>query len=464
MPDIAQLNLPAAAANDAPSRSVKVDQHAKNADSGALDADNAAPSSFQDSLSKAQAKTGVDHEPGGKPLPETETTAGKQVTVDAASATGERQTVAVLAETGILPTAENDTTALSAAVPASADTLAADEQNPNVQNPLQSIIEPPAPALLTEEQAVDPQDAGDQLDAIETDIDALAALSAGQPNGVAQQAVKKIATSTDDALSGAANQTAQVRTQSAMQSVAVEDGASQSGAESDMLFKLSMQAIADAPASGLQGGAAQSTTTLSSVNTMQALLQPDAALRGDNPALSANPTNALASGQGANPASATGSGAAPALMSGHIATPFGKPEWGEALGKQVLMMVNQNTRSAEIRMNPANLGPIEIQIDMQDDQVNVAFTSRHAVVREAMEQAMPRLREMLDNNGLSLAESNVSDQSFAEQREFAFAGNRHGGEHHASGFASPIADDMPVDMSASASMQALSSAMLDVYI
>lgn len=464
MPDIARLNLPAAAANDAPSRSVKADQHAKNADSGALDADNAAQSSFQDSLDKAQAKTGVDHEPGGKPLPETEAAGGKQAAAGAASTTEERQTVAALVETetGVLSTVEQDATELANAVPASANTPALDQQHPNPQNPLQSIIEPPA--LLTEEQAVDARDAADHIDAIETDIDALAALSAGQPNGVAQQTVKNVTANADDALPGAANQTAAVRTQSAIQSVAGEGGASQSGAESDMLFKLSMQAIADAPASVLQSASAQSNTTLSSVSAMQSMLQPDAAVRGDNPALSANPANVLAGGQGAGPASATSSGAAPALMSGHIATPFGKPEWGEALGKQVLMMVNQNTRSAEIRMNPANLGPIEIQIDMQDDQVNVAFTSRHAVVREAMEQAMPRLREMLDNNGLSLAESNVSDQSFAEQREFAFADKHQGGERHASGFASPIADDMPVDMSAPASVQALSSAMLDVYI
>ncbi len=457
MPDIAQLNLPAAAANDASSRSVKADQRAKNADAGAFDANNGAPSSFQDSLSEAQAKTGVDHKPGGKSLPETEAAGGKQAAVEAVSATGERQAGASLAETGVLPSVESDATVLAGAVTASADTLAADEHNPNTQNPLQSIIEPPV--LLTEELAVATQDTGDVANLAETDVEALAALSAGQPNGVAQQAVKNVTASADDALPAATKQTAAVRSQPVMQSVA-SDG----GAESDMLFKLSMQAIADAPASGLQSASAQSNTTLSSVSAMQAMLQPDAAVRGDTPALSANLANALAGAQAAGSASAPSSGAAPALMSGHIATPFGKPEWGEALGKQVLMMVNQNTRSAEIRMNPANLGPIEIQIDMQDDQVNVAFTSRHAVVREAMEQAMPRLREMLDNNGLSLAESNVSDQSFAEQREFAFAGNRQGGEHHASGFASPIADDVPVDLSAPANIQALSSAMLDVYI
>ncbi len=104
-----------------------------------------------------------------------------------------------------------------------------------------------------------------------------------------------------------------------------------------------------------------------------------------------------------------------------IVDTFGHHRWGQSFGEQVMMLVNQNVRSAEIRLNPANLGPIEVQIDITDDQVNVAFTSRHAVVREAMELALPRLREMLDENGLSLANTDISDQSLASQREYEHA-------------------------------------------
>ena len=99
-----------------------------------------------------------------------------------------------------------------------------------------------------------------------------------------------------------------------------------------------------------------------------------------------------------------------------IAETFGRPDWNQGMGKQVLWMANQNIRTAELRLNPAHLGPIEVRIEMEDDQINLAFTSRNAVVREAVEQAMPRLREMFEESGLNLADTDVSQQSFAEQR------------------------------------------------
>lgn len=100
-----------------------------------------------------------------------------------------------------------------------------------------------------------------------------------------------------------------------------------------------------------------------------------------------------------------------------ITESFAKPAWQQAMGKQIMMMVNQNISTAEIRLNPSNLGPIEILIDMREEQVAVSMTSRHAIVREAMEQALPKLREMLDQNGFSLADSDISKHSFSEQRE-----------------------------------------------
>lgn len=108
-----------------------------------------------------------------------------------------------------------------------------------------------------------------------------------------------------------------------------------------------------------------------------------------------------------------------------ITEAFGRSAWPQAMGKQVLSMINQNIGSAEIRLNPAHLGPIEILIDMAEDQINVSLTSRHAVVREAMEQALPRLREMLDENGFSLADADISKHSFAEQREQNTKNNDH---------------------------------------
>jgi len=100
-----------------------------------------------------------------------------------------------------------------------------------------------------------------------------------------------------------------------------------------------------------------------------------------------------------------------------ITEAFARPAWSQAMSKQVLLMVNQNISTAEIRLNPAHLGPIEVLIDMSEEQVSVSMSSRHAIVREAMEQALPKLREMLDENGFTLADADISKRSFAEQRD-----------------------------------------------
>ncbi len=100
-----------------------------------------------------------------------------------------------------------------------------------------------------------------------------------------------------------------------------------------------------------------------------------------------------------------------------IREPFNSPGWSKEMSKQIVWMANQNIKAAEIRLNPANLGPIEVRLEINDDQINVALSSRHAAVREAMEMTMSKLREMLENDGLNLSDSNISHQSFAEQRE-----------------------------------------------
>lgn len=151
-------------------------------------------------------------------------------------------------------------------------------------------------------------------------------------------------------------------------------------------------------------------------------------------------------------------------VSGHQATiseTFGRPEWNQGMGKQVLWMANQNIRSAELRLNPANLGPIEVRIDMDDDQVNLAFSSRHAAVREAVEQAMPRLREMFEESGLNLADTDVSQQSFAEQRsqESNDSSNQHAGKFYDQ--SGPIEADNKADP---AEPQSLDLSLVDYYI
>ena len=142
-----------------------------------------------------------------------------------------------------------------------------------------------------------------------------------------------------------------------------------------------------------------------------------------------------------------------------IAEPFGRPAWAQGMGKQILWMANQNISSAEIRLNPAHLGPIEVRLDISDDQINVALSSRHANVREAMEMALPKLREMFDSNGLSLADTDISHQSFAQQREHNTANGQGNIINNNTGHSDFINQDEAV-----INQSQLSSAMVDYYI
>ena len=93
-----------------------------------------------------------------------------------------------------------------------------------------------------------------------------------------------------------------------------------------------------------------------------------------------------------------------------INTPVLDPAWSNAVGKQVSLLVSRNVRGAELRLSPAELGPVQVQISVDDNVAKVAFTAGQAVTREALEQALPRLREMLADQGMSLGDASVSDQ------------------------------------------------------
>ncbi len=91
--------------------------------------------------------------------------------------------------------------------------------------------------------------------------------------------------------------------------------------------------------------------------------------------------------------------------------PLSHPEWNQDLGERIVWMNNKGVSSAEIKMNPPNMGPISVRIDMNQDQATIAFTAQNTDVRNALEASVPKLREMLSSQNVNLAEVNVSQQS-----------------------------------------------------
>ncbi|MBT7410701.1 MAG: hypothetical protein HN826_13445 [Methylococcales bacterium] len=102
-----------------------------------------------------------------------------------------------------------------------------------------------------------------------------------------------------------------------------------------------------------------------------------------------------------------------------VKTPVGKPGWDKDLGAKLVTMVNKQVQTAEIRLNPLNLGPVKININMENDQAVVMFNAQHAQTREALEAAMPKLKSMFENEGIELKESEVSGQDFTAEDDTA---------------------------------------------
>jgi len=99
---------------------------------------------------------------------------------------------------------------------------------------------------------------------------------------------------------------------------------------------------------------------------------------------------------------------------------FAHPEWNKEISEKVLWMHKQAIPSAELRLNPGHLGPVTIKIDVTQDQATVAFTAQHAAVKEAIDAALPKLREMFSAQQLNLAEVSVSQEDAGQKQPRGF--------------------------------------------
>jgi flagellar hook-length control protein FliK len=90
--------------------------------------------------------------------------------------------------------------------------------------------------------------------------------------------------------------------------------------------------------------------------------------------------------------------------------PLHQPGWDRALGDRVQWMASQKVQVAELRLNPPNLGPLEVRVHVEGDRTHINFLTPQAAVRDAIDAALPRLREMFAESGLNLGDVTVSHQ------------------------------------------------------
>lgn len=84
-------------------------------------------------------------------------------------------------------------------------------------------------------------------------------------------------------------------------------------------------------------------------------------------------------------------------------------DFAETVGSRLTWMAEQKIGHAHIRINPAELGPVEIRMRLDGDRVHADFSSGQAEVRQALESSLPRLRDMLAAQGFSLGHAGVGD-------------------------------------------------------
>lgn len=99
---------------------------------------------------------------------------------------------------------------------------------------------------------------------------------------------------------------------------------------------------------------------------------------------------------------------APAAMPSAPLTP-GQPGFEQALGQRLVMMVQQGVQHARVSIHPEHLGPMDIRMRIDSEGAHLLLQSPHAPVREVLEQALPRLRDMLAEGGLELVDVDVGD-------------------------------------------------------
>lgn len=141
----------------------------------------------------------------------------------------------------------------------------------------------------------------------------------------------------------------------------------------------------------------------------------DAAPVDASPTTPSNPLGGLANGRPLQDA------AAPSPPPG-IAAHLNENAWPKQFGDKVVWMAKNDQQSAQISINPPQLGPIQITLNLSGDQATLAFASPHAEVRQAIESALPQLKEMLSSAGINLGQSNVGANLSQQNQEHAFSG------------------------------------------
>lgn len=100
----------------------------------------------------------------------------------------------------------------------------------------------------------------------------------------------------------------------------------------------------------------------------------------------------------------------------HTLPTFGDAAWPQSMASQLAFMQVHRQSSAELQLNPAELGGLHVKLDVDNGAVNASFVCQHQAVAELVQDSMPRLRDAMQQGGMQLAQTTVSTGDFSQQQ------------------------------------------------
>ncbi|NVK24342.1 MAG: flagellar hook-length control protein FliK [Gammaproteobacteria bacterium] len=102
---------------------------------------------------------------------------------------------------------------------------------------------------------------------------------------------------------------------------------------------------------------------------------------------------------------------------------FNKQELANHMQQQIGLMLSRNMKSVDIRMDPPELGAMQVRLAVTNDQATVSFVVSNQQTKDALEASLPKLREMLEQQGVELADSNVQQDNSQQQKDMSEEGS-----------------------------------------
>ncbi|OCG50018.1 hypothetical protein A9G35_10675 [Gilliamella sp. Choc5-1] len=95
----------------------------------------------------------------------------------------------------------------------------------------------------------------------------------------------------------------------------------------------------------------------------------------------------------------------------NLSTQVNSEQWKTSLTEQIVMFNRQNLKTAEIKLQPKELGSLHIKLEINDDKMNLHMMAAHQVVKGMLESALPFLKTSLEHQGITLEQANIGDFS-----------------------------------------------------